>query len=164
MEKEIYVGRMIALEKIASFQVNHDLLEKGMYISRIDGDVVTYDIRMFKPNAGTYMTTGAGHSFEHIFATAARNSELGGKVLYVGPMGCRTGFYLLMRGASHEEAIKLVQDCMKEIAEFEGELPGASRIECGNYLDHDVPGAKLMGADMAEVLRGWSPDMMIYRV
>lgn len=82
------------MKTIACFQVNHDLLDKGMYISRIDGDVVTYDIRMKKPNGGDYLSNASLHTFEHLFATYARNSELSDEVVYVGPMGCRTGFYI----------------------------------------------------------------------
>ncbi len=85
------------MKTIASFTVNHDLLEKGMYVSRIDGDVVTYDVRMKKPNMGDYLPTPAMHTFEHLLATYARNSEHADSVIYVGPMGCRTGFYLLLR-------------------------------------------------------------------
>ena len=86
------------MKKIASFSVNHDKLKKGMYVSRIDGDVVTYDLRMKVPNAGDYLSNGALHTFEHLFATYARNSALSDSVIYVGPMGCRTGFYFLLRG------------------------------------------------------------------
>ena len=97
------------MEKIASFTVNHDRLEKGMYVSRTDGDVITYDIRMKKPNGGDYLGNRELHTFEHLFATYARNSEYGSQVIYVGPMGCRTGFYLLLRDAvSGPEAIRLV--------------------------------------------------------
>ena len=85
------------MERIASFSVNHDRLHKGMYISRVDGDVVTYDIRMKKPNGGDYLGNGELHTFEHLFATYARNSAYRDSVIYVGPMGCRTGFYLLLR-------------------------------------------------------------------
>ena len=85
------------MKKIASFSVNHDKLKKGMYVSRIDGDVVTYDLRMKVPNAGDYLSNGALHTFEHLFATYARNSALSDSVIYVGPMGCRTGFYFLLR-------------------------------------------------------------------
>ena len=91
------------MRKIASFEVNHDVLKQGMYISRVDGDIVTYDIRMTVPNSGRYLTNPALHTFEHLFATYARNSALSENVVYVGPMGCRTGFYLLMRG-SHPSA------------------------------------------------------------
>lgn len=85
------------MERIASFCVDHTRLERGMYISRVDGDVVTYDIRMKKPNQGDYLANGALHTIEHLFATYARNSVYGPGVIYVGPMGCRTGFYLLTR-------------------------------------------------------------------
>ncbi|MBR1456277.1 MAG: S-ribosylhomocysteine lyase [Oscillospiraceae bacterium] len=151
------------MEKIASFSINHDKLKKGMYVSRIDGDVVTYDIRMKVPNAGDYLPNGAMHTFEHLFATYARNSALGGSVLYFGPMGCRTGFYLLLRDSvTREEAISLTQDAMRFIAAFEGEIPGSRREECGNYKEHDLPGARAVAADMLEVLRGWTADDMVY--
>ena len=108
------------MEKIASFTVNHDRLEKGMYVSRTDGDVITYDIRMKKPNGGDYLGNGELHTFEHLFATYARNSEYGGQVIYVGPMGCRTGFYLLLRDAvSGSEAIRLVKEAFGFIRDFE---------------------------------------------
>ena len=85
------------MDRIASFSVNHDKLEKGIYVSRIDGDVVSYDVRMKKPNGGDYLESPAMHTFEHLFATYARNSRFSDSVIYVGPMGCRTGFYLLLR-------------------------------------------------------------------
>ena len=96
-------------QKIASFTVDHTKLQKGMYTSRIDGDVVTYDIRMKRPNQGDYLSCGAMHTFEHLFATYARNSRYKDGVIYVGPMGCRTGFYLLVRGLTQQEAIDLVR-------------------------------------------------------
>ena len=152
------------MKRIASFTVNHDLLEKGMYVSRIDGDVVTYDIRMKKPNGGDYLTDGALHTIEHLFATFARNSALADQVLYVGPMGCRTGFYLLLRDtASQEAAIRLVREAMACIVGFEGEIPGSKRQECGNYLDHDLPGAKAVAQDMCKVLQDWTPEQLRYR-
>ncbi len=152
------------MKKIASFTVNHDLLEKGMYISRIDGDVVTYDIRMKKPNGGDYLNMSAAHTAEHLFATYARNGRFGKEILYVGPMGCRTGFYLLVRDKlSHAEAISLVRESMAFLRDFEGEIPGNSRVECGNYLDHDLAGAKALGADMAEVLKNWTEKDLFYK-
>ena len=152
------------MERIASFTVNHDILEKGMYISRIDGDVVTYDVRMKKPNQGDYLSTGGMHSIEHLFATYARNSRFADSVIYVGPMGCRTGFYLLVRNTmSHSEAIKLVRESMRFIADFEGEMPGGRREECGNYLDHDVPQAKAVAADMLRVLENWREEDLKYK-
>ena len=152
------------MKKIASFTINHDTLEKGMYISRIDGDVVTYDIRMKKPNGGDYFAMNAAHTLEHLFATYARNSEYGKHVVYVGPMGCRTGFYLLTRDTlSHTDAIKLVRESMSFARDFEGEIPGSKKEECGNYLDHDLAGAKLLGGEMAEVLRSWTEKDLAYK-
>ena len=152
------------MKKIASFTVNHDTLEKGMYISRIDGDVVTYDIRMKIPNGGDYFPMSAAHTMEHLFATYARNSRFGKHILYVGPMGCRTGFYLLVRdGMSHNEAIQLVQESMAFIRDFEGEIPGNKKEECGNYLDHDLSGAKALGADMVVALADWKEENLIYK-
>lgn len=152
------------MKTIASFTVNHDLLEKGMYVSRIDGDVVTYDVRMKKPNQDDYLPTPAMHTFEHLFATYARNSEYADSVIYVGPMGCRTGFYLLLRdNVSREQAIGLMQGALDYVADFEGEIPGSKRQECGNYLEHDLPGAKLVAQDMQQVLAGWTPADMQYK-
>lgn len=151
------------MKKIASFTVNHDKLQKGMYISRIDGDVVTYDIRMKKPNGGDYLGNGELHTFEHLFATYARNSEYADQVIYVGPMGCRTGFYLLLRDTvSGEDAICLVKEAFAFISEFEGEIPGSKRIECGNYLEHDPEGARKTAADMLSVLKDWTKEKLEY--
>lgn len=152
------------MKKIASFTVNHDTLTKGMYISRVDGDVVTYDIRMKLPNGGDYINMSAAHTLEHLFATYARNSQWGEHILYVGPMGCRTGFYLLVRDSmTHAQAITLVKESMAFIRDFEGEIPGNKREECGNYLDHDLQGAKQLGADMVGALQNWTEEKLIYR-
>ena len=151
------------MERIASFSVDHDKLEKGMYISRVDGDVVTYDIRMKKPNGGDYLGNGELHTFEHLFATYARNSAVKDSVIYVGPMGCRTGFYLLLRDTvGKEEAISLVKESFAFIRDFEGKIPGSERKECGNYLEHDLPGAKRTAADMLEVLKDWTAAKLDY--
>ena len=152
------------MKKIASFTINHDTLEKGMYVSRIDGDVITYDVRMKKPNGGDYFAMSAAHTFEHLFATYARNSKHGEKIVYVGPMGCRTGFYLLTRDTlSHQEAIELVKGSMAFVRDFEGEIPGSKKEECGNYLDHDLAGAKALGKEMAEVLQNWTEKDLQYK-
>ena len=150
------------MRKIASFCVNHLTLGKGMYISRVGGDIVTYDIRMKVPNAGDYLENAPLHTFEHLFATYARNSALSGSVVYVGPMGCRTGFYLLMRGVSHAEALALTRESMDFIAAYEGEVPGVSARECGNWLDHDLQKARAYAADMARVLKDWDEARMTY--
>ena len=152
------------MKKIASFTVNHDKLEKGMYISRIDGDVVTYDIRMKKPNNGDYLGNGELHTIEHLFATFARNSEISEDVIYVGPMGCRTGFYLLVRDkVSHRQAIKIVQDSFRFIADFDGEICGSKKEECGNYLEHDLAAAKKTAENMLSVLENYSEEKLKYK-
>ena len=150
------------MEKIKSFQVDHRKFGVGMYISRIDGDIVTYDVRMVKPNGGTYLSSPSMHTIEHLFATFARSSELGEKVIYVGPMGCRTGFYLLMRSDNHSENIKLVKDAMKFIEEFSGEIPGCSEEECGNYLEHDLDAAKKDIRAILSSLESYTVDRLEY--
>lgn len=153
------------MEKITSFTINHDILEIGMYISRIDGDIVTYDIRLVRPNCGVYPSTGSIHTMEHLFATYARNSRWTQHVVYVGPMGCRTGFYLLTRGMSHEDAIALVRDSFEFILSFEGPIPGAEKsAECGNYLDHDLAAAKRDILPFVERMRkGYTVQELSYK-
>lgn len=151
------------METIASFKVNHDTLEKGMYISRIDGDIITYDIRMKKPNGGDYLQNAAMHTFEHLFATYARNTEFSSNVIYIGPMGCRTGFYFLVRDKiSHSQALKIIQECFEFIKNFNEEIPGTKKEECGNYLEHDLNGAKEIATDMSKVLKNWTVEKMNY--
>ncbi len=150
------------MEKIASFTVDHTKLLRGMYISRIDGDVVTYDIRTRRPNVEDVMENGAIHTLEHLFATFVRNSEFKDNIIYFGPMGCRTGFYFLTTGMTHGEALKLTQEALAFIETFEGDVPGVSAVECGNYRDHDLEGAKKEAADQKEVLKNWTTADMIY--
>ena len=131
------------MERIASFCVDHTKLDRGMYLSRQDGDVLTWDIRMKKPNQGDYLTTGAAHTLEHLFATYARNSAVKDGVIYVGPMGCRTGFYLVAFGELESaDVADLVRRMFAFIRDFEGEIPGAKPEECGNYHDNDLVQAK----------------------
>ena len=151
------------MEKIASFIINHNSLRKGLYISRVDGDAVTYDLRMKLPNAGDYLSTGEAHTIEHLLATFLRNSPLRDEVIYVGPMGCRTGFYVILRNTvSKEDAIHWISEALRFTAEFEGEIPGAKKEECGNYLDHDLKGARTVSEDMLKVLSHWEVSDMIY--
>lgn len=151
------------MEKIESFKINHDTLQKGMYISRIDGDIVTYDIRMKRPNMNDFLSNGAMHTFEHLFATYARNTEFQDKIVYVGPMGCRTGFYFLVRDSiSHAQALNILIESLKFIKDFEGKIPGTNKEECGNYLEHDLEGAKDIAVEMLEVLKDWNEDKMYY--
>jgi len=150
------------MKKIASFQVDHTKFGVGMYTSRIDGDITTYDIRMVKPNGGKYLSSPSMHTIEHIFATFARSSKLSDKVIYVGPMGCRTGFYLLVRDMKPEDAIKLTKDAMICIRDFEGAIPGYSEIECGNYLEHDLESAKADVLPILSALGEYGEEMLDY--
>ena len=153
------------MQKIASFQINHDTLEKGMYLSRKDGDVITYDIRMKKPNGGEYLNMSAAHTLEHLLATYLRNGEIGESVIYVGPMGCRTGFYILLRDTvSPMQAIENVKKGMAFARNFTGEIPGNKKEECGNYLDHDLVGAKKEAAEMCAVLENWTKKDLEYKL
>lgn len=150
------------MERIASFCVDHTKLKRGMYLSRIDGEVVTYDVRMKEPNKGDYLEPAAMHTIEHLFATFARNSALSKGVVYVGPMGCRTGFYFLTQGLTHEQAIGLVKDCFAFIAQYEGEIPGATEAECGNYREQNLPGARAEAQAMLPILENWDESKIQY--
>ena len=130
------------MDRITSFTVDHDLLTEGIYVSRIDGDITTYDMRTRVPNSGDYMDTTTAHTVEHMFATFVRNSEIGGDVIYFGPMGCRTGFYLLVRNADNARVLAVTKRILADIIAYEGKGFGASRKECGNYLDLDLEKAK----------------------
>ncbi len=150
------------MKTIKSFEVDHDKIEKGMYISRIDNDIVTYDLRMVKPNTPPYLENDGLHTFEHLFATYARNSKYGENVVYVGPMGCRTGFYLLVKNLSHTRSISLVKEALQFIKNFEGTIPGATKKECGNYKDHDLNKAKIYAENMTNVLANWDIKKLNY--
>ena len=151
------------LRKIASFTINHDTLVPGMYVSRVDGDCVTYDLRLKYPNRGDYLAQKPLHTLEHLVATYVRSSPWSDSVVYFGPMGCRTGFYLILRDAvSHEQAIALVKEAFAFSAAFEGDIPGAKKIECDNYLEHDLPAARTEAAAYLDVLAHCTPDTLTY--
>ena len=146
------------IRKIASFTVDHDLLTEGIYVSRIDGDVTTYDLRTRIPNSGNYMDNLTMHSVEHMFATYVRASEIGDRVIYFGPMGCQTGFYLLVRNADDREVLDTVIAVLKRIVAHDGEMFGAVRRECGNYRNLDLPAAKLEAERYLSVLTSREQD------
>ena len=130
--------------KIESFKINHDTLTEGIYISRKDGDVVTYDLRTRRPNMGYYMDNVTMHTTEHMIATYIRSSEIGESVIYFGPMGCRTGFYLLVREAvSPGRVLEVLKETLKLVINHTGEVFGATRIECGNFEELDLEKAQL---------------------
>ena len=133
---------MKSISRIASFSVNHDYITPGIYISRVDGDITTFDLRTRKPNCDDYMDNLTMHSVEHMFATYVRNSEISNKVIYFGPMGCQTGFYLLTRDVEKEKVYDVVISTLEQIISHEGEIFGKVREECGNYLNLDLDAAK----------------------
>lgn len=147
------------IQKIASFRVNHNTLRPGIYVSRVDGDAVTYDLRHRTPNTGDLMDNATMHSLEHMFATYIRASAIGSRVLYFGPMGCQTGFYLLVREGKNEETLAAVRDTLEKIIAHEDEMFGASATECGNYKNLSLALAKAEAMRYLSVLsekREWS--------
>ena len=146
------------IQRITSFTVDHDQILEGMYVSRIAGDVVTYDLRTRIPNAGDYMDNLTMHSLEHMFATYVRNSEIGDRVIYFGPMGCRTGFYLLVREMPNEQALATVKDVLAKIVAHDGEMFGASQKECGNYRELSLDAAKKECASYLAALESRAHD------
>ena len=157
------------METIKSFTVDHKRLLPGVYVSRKDStghDVVTtFDIRMTRPNFEPVMNTAEIHTLEHLGATFLRNhEEWGDKIIYFGPMGCRTGFYLLIAGDyESEDIISLLRERVEFVCHFEGEIPGAAPEACGNYLDQNLPMAKYLAEKYLEhVLTGITPDRLKY--
>ena len=151
------------MKTIPSFQIDHNKLKKGIYISRIDDDITTYDIRMREPNREPVMTNAAMHTIEHIFATYVRNTEFGENIIYFGPMGCRTGFYLLVAGDyESSDIVPLVLSCFRFIRDYQGEVPGAAAKDCGNYLDMNLNMANYWGRKYASLLENITPDRLVY--
>lgn len=139
------------MEKITSFTIDHNVLKKGFYLSRVDKNVFTYDLRFKEPNKGDYLHMAAMHTIEHLFATVVRNSAYKDKVVYFGPMGCRTGFYLLLFDINKDEALKLTKECIAKCLELDT-IPGSKKIECGNYRSHNLAGAKKELSEYLDVL------------
>lgn len=150
------------MNKIESFKVNHNLLEPGVYISRIDGDITTFDMRFIKPNTPPYLPNPVMHTIEHLFATYSRNSDYAEKVIYFGPMGCRTGFYFLVRDMDNETALQLIKDVLLKCIEHKGDIPGNTKEECGNYLEHDVEGANEALVKYYNLLKDKTTDNLQY--
>ena len=144
------------MKKIASFQIDHRILPPGMYISRVDGDITTFDLRVKRPNAGDYMSHLEMHSAEHMFATYVRNSEIADQVIYFGPMGCRTGFYLLTRDVAPEKVKEVTLSVLEKIARHDGPMFGQSEEECGNYRELSVEAARALCRAYLDVLKNTS--------
>ena len=156
------------MEKITSFTIDHIKLQPGVYVSRKDTSggmtVTTFDLRLTSPNEELVMNTAEIHTMEHLAATYLRNDpQWQNQILYFGPMGCRTGFYLLVFGdRTSEEILPLVKNCFHFIAEFSGDVPGASAKDCGNYLDMNLPMANYWGKRYSALLENITKDRLVY--
>ena len=156
------------MEKIASFTIDHIRLQPGLYVSRKDRvgaeTVTTFDLRLTSPNEEPVINTAEMHTIEHLGATFLRNDAIWrDKVIYFGPMGCRTGFYLLLAGDDESrDVVELVKNCFCFVRDFRGEVPGASARDCGNYLDMNLPMANYWGGRYAALLENITPDRLTY--
>ncbi len=157
------------MEKITSFTIDHIKLVPGVYVSRKDNvgseTITTFDLRMTSPNDEPVMNTAEMHAIEHLAATFLRNhKEYGSKVIYFGPMGCRTGFYLLLAGDyESKDIVELMIELFQFIADFHDEVPGASAKDCGNYLDMNLPMARYLAEKyLTEVLLSITEEQLIY--
>ena len=156
------------MEKITSFTIDHIKLQPGLYVSRKDRigseTVTTFDLRLTKPNGEPVMNTAEMHTMEHLAATYLRNEpDWKDRVIYFGPMGCRTGFYLLLSGDLEcGDILELVKNCFAFIRDFRDQVPGASARDCGNYLDMNLPMANYWGAKYAALLETITPDRLVY--
>lgn len=150
------------INKIRSFQVDHRKLDRGIYISRTDTDVITYDLRFCKPNRGKVLDNVTLHTVEHLIATYMRNSPIKNEVIYFGPMGCQTGFYLLVRDVvSKERVLAAVEEALVKTINHTGAVFGASEIECGNYRNLNLESAKIACREYLEVIKDLN-DIMTY--
>lgn len=152
------------MERIASFTVDHNKLRPGLYLSRRDGDIITFDLRFKTPNTGDLLSNSEMHSAEHLIATLLRNSEDREAVIYFGPMGCQTGFYFLFdsRKLTDDDAVALVKEVFAAGAAWEGPMPGKSAAECGNYINLDTALARTQCAYYCDVIRDWTVDKLSY--
>ena len=150
------------MKKITSFTVDHNTLEKGIYISRIDGDITTYDMRFIKPNTPPFLPNPVMHTIEHLFATYSRNSKYADNVIYFGPMGCRTGFYFLVKDLDNQTALDLIKETLKKCIDHKGDIPGNTAIECGNYLEHDVEGANKALKKYFDTIKDYKVEQLDY--
>lgn len=140
------------MNKIESFKIDHLKLQPGFYVSRKDGDITTYDMRFVKPYSGTLLTSVEMHSLEHMFATYIRNSELADSIIYFGPMGCQTGFYLLVKDADYNRDLCCVKQTLRKIIEHEGDVFGNSMTECGNCHTLHLDAAKKISEHYLNIL------------
>lgn len=142
------------MKTIKSFLVDHMKLKEGIYISRIDGDCITYDLRFCRPNTGILLDNSSIHTTEHMIATLMRNSDIADEVVYFGPMGCQTGFYLIVRDSvTSVEVLNILLNCFEKLMAYDGEVFGASAKECGNYINLDLNCAKRVCGAYLQILK-----------
>lgn len=150
------------LAKNPSFRTDHTRLGKGVYLSCTNGDIQTWDIRICEPNRGEYLSTGVCHTMEHLFSTYARNGRFQDRIIHIGPMGSRTGLVLLTRNMSSGEVLSLIQESFLFMSTYEGDIPGVSVEECGNFMDHDLQGCHRVSEEFLKVLMKIDPEKMKY--
>ncbi len=152
------------MERIASFTVDHNKLQPGLYLSRRDGDVTTFDLRFKKPNTGDLLSNAQLHSVEHLIATFLRNAPQKEAVIYFGPMGCQTGFYFLFdsRLLTDAQAIELLQEVFAQAGAYHGEMPGKSPKECGNYINLDTELGREACQWYAQLIAHWTEAQLAY--
>ena len=149
------------IEMNKSFLIDHTKFGEGLYISRVDGDITTYDMRFYRPNGGEYLSDISMHTFEHMFSTYIRNTEL--DVIYFGPMGCRTGFYLLCRNAENSKVIAQIKNSLERIIDHNGGVFGASKEECGHFRCLDLNTAKFEAERYLKILHSKNIDFKYYQ-
>lgn len=145
-------------------QIDHTVLKKGIYISRIDDDITTYDIRLRLPNREPVLTNAAMHTTEHLFKAHIKDTEFSDNIIYFGPMGSRTGYYLLTRSLSDSYTINLIKETFQFIADYWGVVPGASPKECANCVDHNLPQAKEEARAFLKIIENWEKSDLKYPV
>ena len=150
------------MQRIASFDVDHTKMSEGIYISRVDGDITTYDMRTCRPYGGALLSNSEMHSVEHLFATFIRNSEIGDRVIYFGPMGCQTGYYLLIENSNHSQTLEVIKKALGDIASFDGEMPGGTARECGNYENLDLELGKEACARYLDIFKDLTEKDLAY--
>lgn len=152
------------MKRITSFEIDHTILNPGFYISRQDGTITTFDLRTRKPNNNDYMDNETMHTLEHMFATFIRNSRISKNVVYFGPMGCQTGFYLLTDSIEADDVFDITREILDEILNYDGPVFGASEIECGNYKTLNLEKAKNECKKYAEILSEFERGNYRYEV
>lgn len=143
-------------------KINFNVLKPGIYISKINDDITTYDIRMKQPNKEPVLTNSAVHTIEHIIKKYLKSTEFNDNIIFFGPMGSRTGFYLITKSLSDKYSVELIKNSFEYLNDFWGKIPNASVNECGNCLEHNLPQAKEEAKHFIEIIKNWTKDNLDY--